>query len=278
MNIASKLLALVAAGVFGGFIYFGLSLLSPVLVTMYAPKDAIADVEFKALPYIKYAGGTGQVVVPVFRIHAPAELRGSDGDRLSVTIEKTLLDHGKGLLEFQKGKPTGPSIKTDQPAHVNTSEVERPFIADLVVSEGLAASPADRSIEMSFKDPGSLSEPPLNWHWTITARSLGLHTILVRGLRLGELRAELESPPPTANILHDGTLELRIRALTPLGLTAFWDAILTLIKGVVSVLLAILALPWIARFFDTVATKKTKRPKGGHGPIGHAQERAVHCE
>jgi hypothetical protein len=253
LNITSKLLAVAAAGVFCGFVFFVLSLLSPTLVTMYAERKAPATVELEAMPYIKYAAGIGQVAVPVIRIYAPAELRGSDGGRLSITIRKTLLDHGNVFPGFQKGNPMDQSTKTDQPANIDTSEVERPFIANLVVAEGLAVSPADRRIEMSFKDAETLSESPLSWHWTITAKSLGLHTILVQGLPLGEFSNELESPPPTAKILSDGTPELEIRALTPLGLTAFWDAILTAIKGVVSVFLAILALPWFARFFDALA-------------------------
>ena len=256
MNLTSRSLAIGAACVIGGIVFFILTRLTPTLVRVYTERSALADVEVEAAPYVKYSGGIVQVV-PIFRIHTPAELRGSDSDRLSISIRKVFFD--------QKGKWTDQPAKTDQPTNFDTSEVERPFIANLVVPEGLAVSPADRRIEGSFKDARSPSESSLDWHWTVTAKSLGLHKILVQGLPLGEFRPELESPSPTAEILSDGTLELKIRALTPLGLTAFWDAILTVIRGVVSVSLAILALPRFKRLFDTLATKKTQRPKGGRG-------------
>jgi hypothetical protein len=254
--LTSRSLAIGAACVIGGIVFFILTRLTPTLVRVYTERSALADVEVEAAPYVKYSGGIVQVV-PIFRIHTPAELRGSDSDRLSISIRKVFFD--------QKGKWTDQPAKTDEPANFDTSEVERPFIANLTVADGLAVSPADRRIEMSFKDPGSLSESSLDWHWTVTAKSLGLHTILVKGLPLGEFRTEFESPPPTAKILSDGTLELKILALTALGLTAFWDVIVKTVPGFAGVLGVILAYPCFKQFFDALATKKTQRPKGGRG-------------
>ena len=256
--------ALAASCVFGGSVFLALVFTSPSLIKAYpslikayASRNLLDPVRLESKTHARYAGPVIQVV-PIIRIQAPAVLRGNDGDRLSVSVEKALWGHSDAF----PGSPF--RMQTDQPVKWDTKDVERPFTVQLAVGNGLAIDPIERRVEKSFKDARSLGEPPLNWHWALTAKSAGQHKLLLQGLPLNEFRTKLEQPSdpsqptPVAEILSDGTLQLTILALTSLGLTARQDAILKAIQGVAGFIGVVLAYPFFKRLFDAASSKKDK--------------------
>jgi hypothetical protein len=196
----------------------------------------------------------------------------SEGDRLSISIDKTWLGHGDDL--------TGGGEKT-----WDTSDVEKPFDVQIAIESGLSVDPPDRHVMKAFKEPRSLSEASLMWHWSLSASTPGDHKILIQGLPLKTYPLELEMvlgvshvPLDFALTLPDGTLQLNIKSLTSLGLTSRQQAWLKALQASAAFLGVILAYPFFKRVFDREPDDKnmpappkkaleptapTKRPRRG---------------
>jgi hypothetical protein len=258
--------ALVASCFFGGLVFIALILSSPKLVADFAKQNLLPPVDIFVAALPRYGGPVFQVA-PVIRIHAPTILLGSDSERLSISVEKTLLGHSDDLLGHSF------SMNTDSPRW-DVSDVDKPFVVQLAVPKGLTIDPSERRVERSFKDAKSLDEPPLNWHWALAADSPGQHKLLLQGLPLARFPVRLQTPSgeqdillSSAKVLPEGTLELTIQALTSLGLTARQDALMKAIHGLAGFLGIILAYPVFKRLFDRdkkdADNRKPRRRRSG---------------
>lgn len=269
--MSSGLKASLAAVAAGAVVILLALLASPALVTRYAAQNARPAADLRAEPKPRYAGPEIQVA-PVISLHVPAVLRLSAGDRLSISIGKTLLGHSDALA------PTDSDVANDLPRQWDTREVDRDFAVRLAVEKGLSIDPPAREVMHRFTDYRSLDEPPLTWHWSLSADEAGRHKLLLSGLPLSTsiVSVELPGDEPTAlgfprptsgdlpdfiRILPDGTAECTILALTPLGLTATQDAVLKALQGLAGFLGVILAYPIFKRLFERPATGPAPRKR-----------------
>lgn len=258
--------ALLAALPVGILSYVAVAFIADRLVLRAVEVATVSPAILESDPRARIAGPILQIE-PIVRLHVPQELHGSDGARLSVSVGKTLLGHGD---EF----PGSDRFASDQPPTWDTSEVDKPFAVKVVPSSGLGVRPSSIPPK-SFAAPRSMDDPPLTWNWSLAAKAAGHHTLLIEGLPLKNKLVRLvlssgkrESLPRHVQLLEDGTLEIHIRALTALGLTAGQDAMLGALNGLAGFFGVVLAYPFIKR--------RLERSQASRGDTERRLELKVH--
>jgi hypothetical protein len=235
--------ALVRALPIGAFAYVSATFVTQALVARTIPLATIRHATLQSEPRPLFAGPVIQVE-PIVQLEVPEKLRGSDGERVSISIGKMWLGHGDDF-------PGADYAATDQPRSWDTSQVDLPFAVTLVPSAGLEIRP-DSIPPKAFANPKSLDDAPLSWNWNISAKLPGAHVLLIEGLPLKGKRLWLaptpgrhEELPSYARLLDDGTIEVRVNASTALGLTAGQDGLLKAINGLVGFLGVVFAYPFL---------------------------------